>query len=72
MGDMTPTQRASSELAEAVFADPALREQLLGMVAATENREALRDDFNWLPQREAVALGRSHDRNRSEPAAHLP
>ncbi len=55
MAEETPTQKASREMAEAVFADPALREKFEQMARDTEKREPVPDDFAWLikPKRDA-------------------
>ena len=48
MDELIPTQRASQELAEAVFADPDLRARFEVMVKETANRDPVPDDFSWL------------------------
>lgn len=48
MGDPTPTQKASRELAEAVFANPELRERFERMAKETATRTPVPDDFAWL------------------------
>lgn len=50
MGDPTPTQEASREFAEAVFADPGLRERFETMAKETASRPPVPDDFAWLSQ----------------------
>lgn len=57
MRDRTPTQRASRDLAEAVFADPALKERFEAMVEDTNSRELARDDFSWIPPEVRNAKG---------------
>jgi hypothetical protein len=49
VSDQTPSQKASGELAEAVFSDPDLRERLEMMAKETATREPVPDDFAWLP-----------------------
>ena len=48
MDRQTPAQESSRELAEAVFADPELREQFETMASETATREPIPDDFTWL------------------------
>jgi hypothetical protein len=48
MDELTPTQRASRVLAEAVFANPELRERFEMMANETATREPIPDDFTWL------------------------
>lgn len=48
MGEQTPTQKASQQMAEAVFADPELAERFKVMAKETAEREAVADDFAWL------------------------
>jgi hypothetical protein len=50
MAEATPTQTASRELAEAVFAIPELRERFETMAKETLTRESVPDDFSWLSQ----------------------
>lgn len=45
----TRTQKASAELADAVFADPDLRQQFEIMAKEAAAREPVPDDFAWLP-----------------------
>jgi mannitol-1-phosphate/altronate dehydrogenase len=44
----SPTQQASAQTADAIFADPALRDRFERMAKDTANREPVRDDFAWL------------------------
>ena len=44
----TASQLASSEMAEAVFADPELRDRFALMAKETATRTPVRDDFAWL------------------------
>ena len=48
MDKETPTQKKSREMAEAVFADPELRERFVLMAKETSSHEAVPDDFSWL------------------------
>ena len=50
MADRTRTQRASQEMAEAVFADSELTEEFKVMAKETETRDPVPDDFSWLSQ----------------------
>ena len=52
MAERTPTQETSHQMAEAVFADPALREQFEQMARDTAEREPIPDDFAWLRKQE--------------------
>jgi hypothetical protein len=52
MAKRTRTQQASHELAQAVFADPALREKFEQMARDTAKREPVPDDFAWLKKPE--------------------
>lgn len=48
MGKRTATQRASADLARAVFENTAMREQFERMARETGAREPVADDFSWL------------------------
>jgi hypothetical protein len=50
MDEPTPTQEASREFAEAVFANPELRERFEMMAKETAASEPVPDDFVWLTQ----------------------
>jgi len=57
MREQTPTQRASAEMAAAVFADPELRERFQLMAKEGEARPFVPDDFAWLsPDAKTVVL----------------
>lgn len=53
MDEPTPAQEASRDLAEAVFANPELRERFRMMVKETATREPIPDDFAWLSPQES-------------------
>lgn len=62
--EQTPTQEASRQMAEAVFADPALRERFERMAKEAEEREPVPDDFAWLSgdeRDEVVPIRRDQD-----------
>ena len=52
MADQTRTQRESQEFAQAVFADPAVRDDFEQMARDTASREPVPDDFAWLNKAE--------------------
>jgi hypothetical protein len=51
MPEPTAEQRASADLARAVFSDPGERAKFEAMARETANREPVSDDFAWLPPR---------------------
>lgn len=58
MAEPTPTQQASRELAEAVFANPELAERFRMMAEETATREPVPDDFAWLSRDEPQEFSR--------------
>lgn len=48
MNEETPSQEESRMLAEAVFANPELRERFEAMARETSTRQPVADDFDWL------------------------
>ena len=58
--ELTSTQRASREMAEAVFSNPDLRARFELMAEESANREPIPDDFAWLSE-EAVRDGLGTD-----------
>jgi hypothetical protein len=50
MGEQTPTQKASAEMAASIVADPELRERFQLMAKETATRDPKPDDFAWLSQ----------------------
>ncbi len=59
MPEQTPEQKASRELAEKVFADPALLAMFEEKIRETEKREPVPDDFSWLKAALDVTVTRS-------------
>lgn len=58
MAEPSPTQKASRELAEAVFANPELHERFEAMAEETATREPVPDDFAWLSRDEPPEFSR--------------
>jgi hypothetical protein len=56
MGEQSPTQRASAEMAEAVFANPDLRHRFKIMAKETATRDPVPDDFAWLSRGAAPSV----------------
>lgn len=52
----TPEQRASAELARAAFSDPETRAKLEAMASEMADRDAVPDDFDWLPADEFTRI----------------